>query len=183
MKINDAFAQWKENPSQETEAVFGKALIRYVEGVVRKKYDDEEKIQYAEDVIGEAIVEVWRDMPQFNEEKSTFSTWARSVIVNTCKDDSRNRARRGEVGYLEYYQYDDSKFNTEEKIDLKRAIARLSKEDQEIVRLQLEGYTQLEIGKQIGKSEKYVENSWLRRILPKLKELMGVENPDTPEIQ
>jgi len=48
------------------------------------------------------------------------------------------------------------------KITVKKALATLSAEDQEIVALKIDGFEEAEIAEQMGLNPKYVNNHWLR---------------------
>jgi RNA polymerase sigma factor (sigma-70 family) len=170
MSINTAFKEWQEKDTNDSREEFGKELIKYCEAIVRNKY--QERLQYADDAIGDAILRIWQRIPSFDSKKASFSTWARTVIINTCKNESRNRARRNEMQLFENSAtYDGGLGGIDAKVMLHQIVAKLEKSDQEIVALYLEGCTQEEIGEKIGKPTKYVENTWLRRIIPRLQEL------------
>lgn len=48
------------------------------------------------DAVQEAFVAAWRNLDRF-EGRSSFYTWARSIVINVCRMERRRRARRGVV--------------------------------------------------------------------------------------
>jgi RNA polymerase sigma factor (sigma-70 family) len=177
MNLNEAHTAWIETPSYETEREFGLQLLEFCTSVVTESHKTRK--QYVDDIVGDCVLKIWSSLPSYNKNKSSFTTWAHTVVTNMWKNASRNRFNKQEMALYELNGYGAESPNIVERLDLKIAISKLSEEDQAIVKYNLEGCTQTEIGEKIGKPTKYVENSWLRRILPKLKELAAVESPGT----
>lgn len=177
MAINESHAAWVSSPTQENSDRFGLDLMAYCEGLLRNF-----RTTNVDDLVSDAIVRVWEKLDSFNPKKSAFATWVKYVVFNNSKNAQRAFLNHNEVELEEEGDEGNWEKDMNMHLTLKQLISRLDVDDQEIVRLYLEGFTQEEIGEKINKPLKYVENSWLRRIMPQLKEL--AQKPGTnPETQ
>ncbi len=112
----------------------------------------------ASDIAQEVFVKVWKSLEEFREE-STISTWIYRITVNTCLLELRKKK------YIQPYQEYDLLPETQEtshpnkEKQLKKmyqCIAKLSKGNQAIILLELEGLPQKEISEIIGISHEAV---------------------------
>lgn len=171
--LSNTYKQWIENKCQETEDRFATDLIHFVEGSVRQIQRRRHALQYADDAIGVALVEVWKSLENYDDKKGLFTTWATGVIKNTLADAAKERMERNELKLFNNIATDGGIMNLENKILLKKLIDTLEPEDQELVRLHFEGYTEEEAGEKLGKNRAYINNRWMRVIMPALQKAAG----------
>lgn len=51
----------------------------------------------AEDLVQETFIRMFRAIPRYKVGKAKFTTWMYRIIANLCKNELRNRSRRGRV--------------------------------------------------------------------------------------
>ena len=122
-----------------------------------------------DDLIQEATIALWRNREQLltlGSMQQAALTWkiARNAVIDALRRTEETEALPERHDIVEE---DRSLLN-----ELHEQIARLEEPDRSIVRLQLEGYSYEEIGKELGLTEKNVSVR-LVRIKEKLRKMMG----------
>jgi RNA polymerase sigma factor (sigma-70 family) len=168
MKINKAYLQYKENPCIDTYEDFGKALLQYVSGFVRKFYITAVE-EIKEPVIMNSIIRILDEMNTFDSMKSGFSTWVGLKIKNVFDTTWENRLGDNEYqGAYNYHEAPNAYKGAEAKILLKQLMQGLSDAEKSFIKLQLEGYEDQEIADMLGISNEAVRKRW-ERIKIKMK--------------
>lgn len=135
----------------------------------------------AADVVSDAFVEIWKNLPRLRE-PGAFGSWAFRILSLRCKREIANLIKKRNT-----YNLDDlietpseTSVNIEEDISesasLAGALSKLDPEDRMIVILSvLHGYTNKEIAQFIGRPQGTI-SSKLHRSYAKLRELLGGGN-------
>ncbi|MEO6190688.1 MAG: RNA polymerase sigma factor [Saprospiraceae bacterium] len=114
-------------------------------GLVSKIIDREEIV---EDVLQEGFIKVWKNMSEYNPDKSALFTWLYTIIRNTAIDFLRRENNRKIQG-LDSGVYNDMKFSQSSNISdvgLIRNLNTLDPKYKEIIELvYFQGYTQQEL--------------------------------------
>jgi RNA polymerase sigma factor (sigma-70 family) len=174
VNLNDAYMAFTENPSDETKETFGKSLMAYCKGLLTENASKD-----TDDAVGEALLLVWSKLDMYKP-TYPFATWARKVIFNKEKDLQRKRIKQAEVALEDVHDDGGNWVNDNfARMSLKELVSQLPKEDQFVIQLYRQGYTLNEIGAKLGVSKQAINQNFSRRIIPKLKELAGVESPGT----
>lgn len=129
-----------------------------------------------DDLKQEALLGLWKACMTFDSSKSRFSTYAVTCILNQLKLYFRKEAKQlqtislsttvGEEGLTIEDTLEDPCPSVDEKlIDLKSYIAGLTDEERKIIQLNIEGFTQQQIGDKMGKSQ-----AWCSRMLRRLRQ-------------
>lgn len=116
-----------------------------------------------EDLKQEALLGLWQACLTYDENKSKFSTYAVSCILNRLRIQFRERAKHPETVSLStpIGGYEEEGLTLEDTIedpvpsidegylDLKGFVASLSNRDQQIVKLRMQGLTHKQIAKEL----------------------------------
>lgn len=125
------------------------------------------------DLYQETVYNLWKNFGTF-ENRSSFSTWAYRVALNTCITDLRRRKRHGCVPLrLTDTDWTDDDPQAEMLDDLYSLIRRLNKSDRMYIILWLDGKTYDEIAEIIGTNRNQVAVR-LHRIKEKLKTMSNL---------
>jgi RNA polymerase sigma-70 factor (ECF subfamily) len=134
----------------------------------------------AEDVVQEALIQIWKHLPAFRLQ-SRLKTWLVRIVINEVKQQIRRKkpivipleSANDETGSLD--EPETALIRSEERHSLKQALARLQPEQRETVVLRY--YSELtipEIAAVTGQREGTIK-SRLSRALDRLSEILGNE--------
>lgn len=144
--INVLYEAHLKTPTYESENDLYRELLKFCKGVVKKRFGAEAK--YYEDCITDSIIDILKGISNFKGE-SLFSTWVTSLTLNVCYHAQQEVIDRNEVP-LNENQSNDPIFSLDNKLTMKTLIQKLAPEDQELIRLKLEGYENQEIAEKFG---------------------------------
>ena len=161
--LNAAHASWTQNPNPTTYEAFGQSLLDYLTIYVKRNLGFFNQQEATDNAVGNAIVEVLEQLPRYDKAKSAFQTWVTWILRNNFKDEVKSARHKFEepIDPRSGMDYDFEE-RVARKITVKKALATLSAEDQEIVALKIDGFEEAEIAEQMGLNPKYVNNHWLR---------------------
>ncbi|MGD0331537.1 MAG: RNA polymerase sigma factor [Nitrososphaeria archaeon] len=163
MKINDAYALWKNNPDEKNYELFGEALLRYVYGFVRKRYGSAYPYVMHEAIIMDSITRILKEIDAYDAQKSTFSTWVGFKIKDTLATLWKARVELNEYqGVYDYHSAPNKFHGIDAKILLKQLMQTLSVDERRLVELQLEGLEDEEIALELGIPVGTVWSRWNR---------------------
>ena len=121
--------------------------------------------QDAEDAVQETFLKIQRAISSYRG-KSSFSTWAFRILVNSCHDLRRRRVRRREVSEAEPENGDPPPeprgpcAHPSLRLALERSLAQLSGRQREIFLLyEVEGFAHAEIAAMLNVSEAVSKNT------------------------
>nr|WP_299342585.1 sigma-70 family RNA polymerase sigma factor [Allomuricauda sp.] len=137
-----------ENVYQENYKKVVRLCLGYVNG-------DE---ALAEDLAQEVFLKVWQHLPSFRNE-SKISTWIYRITVNTCLLELRKQKFNKSTEEVERVPIESDEEITDTGFQMKQmyhCIHRLSKENQSIILLVLEGVPQREIAEITGISHEAI---------------------------
>lgn len=108
--------------------------------------------QDAEDIVQETWIRAAEALPRFAW-RSSLRTWLVGIVVNLCRELGRARGRISGINHSpEATRH--ATIETQDRVDLERAISRLPAGYREVVVLhEIEGYTHKEIGLLLGIDE------------------------------
>ena len=130
-----------------------------------------------EDMQQEALVGLWKACLTYDKNKSKFSTYAISCILNQVRLAMRALAKQPETVSLSTVVGEDDSCTLEEILEdpyprtspdciaLKMYIEGLEERDRQVVQYALEGLTQKQIAKHLGMSQ-----VWVSRTLKRLRQ-------------
>ncbi len=174
-KLNEAYQKYKDNPTSENYEEFGSDLMSYVEAVIIRTCGS--RFSNLEDIVSEACLEVLKDLPTFDPQKSSFKTWAYGVVYTTCQDHFKKVRREVEeelpLDTAKDQSYDFYR-SIDAKLDLEKRVNKLSKQDQELIEMKKFGLSNGDIAQELGIEVRTIEKRW-ERVKERLRTL-GVDN-------
>lgn len=122
-------------------------------GVINRIVQSEE---IANDVLQEAFVKIWKNLPFYSKAKGTLYTWmlniCRNIAIDTVrsksyKNETKNQSIEGFVNVIDQTEQLQTKFDY---IGLRKIIDKLKPEHLVIInKVYFEGYTQEEVSKEL----------------------------------
>lgn len=137
MKLNDAYKNWIDNPDEATYEELGKALLIYIRLETQRLFRTRCNRVEQEDLRGEAVIRVLSNIKNFNC-GSTFATWVTRIIFNEGERMLGKLGATKAQGLVGNESY-DPRPSLNEKIALKQLTSRLSQDEQDLVKLKMEG--------------------------------------------
>ena len=120
-----------------------------------------------EDLRQDALINIWRGMPDFREESSS-KTWIYRVTVNSCLSTIRKQSRHRHESLDGLYGLIDSDDSDKESIEqLHRIIYTLDPDDKAIIMMWLDELSYDEIGATMGLNRNTIATK-IRRIKEKI---------------
>lgn len=159
MTEDEIFPLWRDATGEARDALtreFVKLLERHANAIVFLTLG-----KHFKEPVNEAIHRVLTRSDNFRGD-SRFSTWFHSIVKRACLDYVR-RERKGtltEELEEEFPSGEDLETAVIEKVDLERAVGKLSPREQQLVRLRRRGYTNAEVAEQLGTTVSNVEFWW-----------------------
>jgi RNA polymerase sigma-70 factor, ECF subfamily len=164
MPIGEAAARLEESfrDLYESEA---KIVLRYLRASVADSAQ-------AEDLCGETFFRAWQAWRGFRGGPAEARAWLLRIARNLVIDQARRRRllRFLPVGD-DLAGPDEPAVDAIERIDLERALARLSSGDRDLLAMRAAGLTHLEIARVQARTEPAVKMAW-HRALQRLREQM-----------
>jgi RNA polymerase sigma-70 factor (ECF subfamily) len=160
MRLNDAYAKWKDSPSPENWEILGKSLNKYLPLFIRK-YAGEYFPDTYEEAIGATFIKVFSRLPAFNSDRGQFSTWVIEIAKNTCYDITRDR-RNEKLNLFNENVHGKVYDSIEDRLYVKQLVSRLRLDDQVLVRLKLDGFRDSEVAEKMGLTESAIKMRWYR---------------------
>lgn len=161
MKVNNAYALWKANPTVDNYEALGKALLQYIPRQVTNNFKrrcNEEELQ---DIEGNTYIKVFKNLETFKGE-STFATWVASIIENEGRELLRFEAKNAAVPVLERDAMADPRPAIEAKIMVEQLAKNLTHPERVLLSLQMEGLSDEEIAKDLGITLDAAKKRWQR---------------------
>lgn len=124
-----------------------------------------------EDMIGDTVMKMWRYRDTFDPSKAKLSTWvgtiARNIVLDRAYSNGRNRSLFSEKDCGEYSTFIPSGIGTDDEVlyaDTLSSVYSVARDedDEEIIRLKIEGYDSDEIAQKTGLDIKKVYRDWYR---------------------
>ena len=175
IKLNEAYVLWRLKPTDETKDIFGSSLWVYCASLLGKDFQisaessrrqertikrgDGEMYLGVNDLVQDACLQIWEDLPNFSG-NSSFATWARKV-VNTTTAKTLQRTNMDfddetvETG-IDSHPY--VSFN--KHLDLQRFRETLSEADDLFLHFKLEGFTEVELSKVFNESPEWARATY-----------------------
>lgn len=173
--VNEAYVLWRMQPTEENKNILGASLWVYCAGLLGKdfqiasesnrrqertiKREGGEMYLSANDLVQDACLKIWEDLPNFNG-NSSFATWARKVI-NTTTAKTLQRTHKDFDEEIVETGFDSHPYVSFNKhLDLQRFRESLSEDDDLFLHLKLEGYTEVELGKYFNESAEWAHHKY-----------------------
>jgi RNA polymerase sigma-70 factor (ECF subfamily) len=184
---NNLTREWNEEElikqAQEDLSKFEPIFDRYFDRVFAFVFSRTNNRQIAEDLTSQIFLKIVQALPRYKN-KGSFAAWIFTIARNTLNSHFRSADYRfndnldeSRISEFEYQNAPRQQFaDIENKIDLDRAIKRLTYKDQEILSLRYAAELSYEdIGMILRKKPGAVKMA-IHRILRKVKEKMESEN-------
>ena len=121
-------------------------------GIIRQiiRYED-----YAENVLNDSLLKVWKNIDSYNPNKGRFLTWMINIARNTAIDEVRSKRFSGSSRMTDFE--DDNVMNPDfsyefsiDNLDVKDIVNRLDDKYKNIIDLiYFGGYTQMEVSEEL----------------------------------
>ncbi|MCW8107180.1 sigma-70 family RNA polymerase sigma factor [Alteromonas ponticola] len=156
------------NRPQNIESI----LTEYAPLVARIAASHESNAARREELIQDVSLAVWRGLESFRGEAS-IKTFVARVAHNRCVDHVLSEQRHHQLLFDEkaYAQASEPCANTDSQLDLFSALQKLPLAYRQVMVMQLEGFTQNEIGDVLGINEAAVSQR-VRRARMQLEKLL-----------
>jgi len=171
IKLNDAYALWIGTAQvdayshEEAYNQLGESLFRFIQATIATEFSS--RWEELRDAVGEVICEIIKDIGSYDPSKGSFSNWVYGITCHTCMDMRRHKISRREQVLLE-----DStaavKPNYTDRLLLKTMVSKLSVEEQELVKLKMQGFSSQDIAQQWNVQEGKIKMQW-SRLLDRLR--------------
>jgi RNA polymerase sigma factor (sigma-70 family) len=171
MNLNDAYSQYRADPSQANHEVLGAALVQYIHRNVQNIFKRKCRGEELSDIEGDALLHVLESLPTFKGE-ARFTTWVTSILGNRGKDLIRKESRKAALPILENEGMHDPGPSVSQQILLNGLVAQLDPYDRMLVHLKMRGYTNSEVAFKIDAPVGTVDRQW-KEIQAKLRTLSG----------
>jgi RNA polymerase sigma-70 factor (ECF subfamily) len=141
---------------QQDESGFNYLYDNYapaIYGIVTKVVCEKE---YADEIIQDVFVKIWRNIKQFDAEKGRLFTWMINLARNTAIDYVRSKGFQNEQKNqsIPTYVNDSEQYSTASNVDhigMKEVLLQLKQEWRELIELAYyKGYTQQEIAETLA---------------------------------
>ena len=133
--------------------------------------------EYAEDVLQEVFVKIWKFISQYDASKGRFYTWMINIARHTAIDYLKSKGFQNElknqaIPNFVYNSKELSVLNTTDFIGFNKVLESLETDKQELIYLAYyQGFTQAEISEKLKIPLGTVKTK-MRNILLKLKDLL-----------
>jgi len=158
MNLNEAYTNWATNPTSENYEAFGKDLLIYVKGRIRKVRGVAREIR--DEMPINVVIRVLSEIAQYDSARSPFTVWVNYKIDHVVADTLTKTFDRQEYELLEGHEAPDPYRGIEAKILLKELMETLSVGEQQLVHLQLEGLEDHEIAEKLQIPIGTVKSRW-----------------------
>src|SRR6266446_10325655 len=142
MKLNEAYKEWKDAPSTDTYNQLGESLFRFIQATIATEFRS--RYEELRDAVGEVICEIIKDIGSYDPSKGSFSNWVYGITYHTCMDMRRHKISRREQVLLEDGT-SSIRPKYEDRLLLKTIVSKLSLEEQELMRLKMQGFSSQDI--------------------------------------
>jgi RNA polymerase sigma-70 factor (ECF subfamily) len=133
-------------------------VLRYLRSAVRDQ-------GAAEDICADAFCRAWDAWPRFHGSDAEARAWvfkiARNLVIDRVRRDGRLKFET--LGGDEPAG-DDPTAASAGTLDLRRAMARLDRDDRDLLAMRVAGLSHREIGAASGRSEEAVKKAWQRAL-------------------
>lgn len=170
--LNESYQAYLDNPCAATQEALTGAMLAAGNAWIKQKY--RRNYNRYEDIVVDTALEIWRTLRDGGckydaTQGMSFRTW----YLMKLKDDILNFVE-SEVHFvpLSPNLVAPEDHWREAKIDLERFIPTLTKKQQQVIELYLDGYTQEEIARQLNVSQQAVQRTY-ERAVEDLKEKMN----------
>lgn len=169
-QLNKTYLTYRNNPTSDNYEALGAGLLSFVKATIANQFS--RYFTSLEDAVGEACLEIIKDLPGYDLTKGSFTNWVYGVTCHTCLDMLRKEKGRMEEDIEEGNKI-ISNFGVEDKLIVRSLMGKLSPHEKRIVEMKMYGLSNEEIAQEIGTTEGYVKIKW-NRILERLRTL-GVD--------
>lgn len=138
-------------------------VIRFAGAIARKRFASKWYIPDTRDVIRDAAAHCMMNISKYDPKKSGFSTWAHTCIDNYIKDwlDEKVDWDTWSLDYKDRHNtVPDNHASLDEKIFLKEVKSKLLADELELFELVAAGYSQEDIGQQLGLERRRLGEKW-----------------------
>jgi DNA-directed RNA polymerase specialized sigma24 family protein len=160
MNLNESYTTWANSPTPENYEIFGRDLLAYVKGRIRKVRSAPRDVRTEMPI--NVIIRVLSEISQYDPTRSPFTVWVNYKIDHVAADMTTEAFDRQEYGLFEGHEAPDDYKGIEAKILLKQLMETLSVDEQRQVHLHLEGHEATEIAKILGISDEAAWKRWER---------------------
>jgi RNA polymerase sigma-70 factor, ECF subfamily len=171
---NELYKAWVESIGTDKQKVAEEALVAslrvYAAKICWKLLRDSNP-----DVVNTACYQAIKFSHQFKGD-AKFTTWFHKVVENLCTSHIRKKKRKAEVSFDDLtnkqVQQLPTREHTEVGVILGDIVSKLTKEEQEFLRMKQDGHSDEEIGEVFNISPVGVRVRWMR-LRKKLKEQLS----------
>jgi len=160
MNLNEAYTNWATNPTSENYEAFGKDLLIYVKGRIRKVRGVAREIR--DEMPINVVIRVLSEIAQYDSARSPFTVWVNYKIDHVVADTLTKTFDRQEYELLEGHEAPDEYKGINAKLLLNRLTKTLSVEEKSLVKYQLAGLSDTEIALEMGIPVGTVWSRWNR---------------------
>lgn len=172
MKLNEAFAKYTADDTEENYEAFGKALLSFVHGATKQNFSGQAINEELEDIAGNSVIRVLEKLKSYRSE-SAFHNWVTTIVRNEGNRLLHKEAARMEQAFVGNESYEIGP-SLNQKILLDQLISKLSPPERVLTQHKLAGLENEEIAKEMGIPIGTVGSRW-NTIKERLKDYAGVE--------
>jgi RNA polymerase sigma factor (sigma-70 family) len=157
--IDKAYSLYKTKELHEDD--FYMSLLRFVEMMIKQNAQDEFTFTNIEDVISETLLELWRRLPSYKEERGSFRAFALSIVRSNIRDAFRKWTK--DRGSITHEEVDEESLGPAPGIGIEKRLLfdgwlnGLEPLDRKIAELVMDGAPLREIAAVVGMSFKGVQ--------------------------
>jgi RNA polymerase sigma factor (sigma-70 family) len=169
--VNAAFAAYlsaTDLTQPDLEYALVKSLEKYAKKIVWLTLHENRP-----EIVNESVHFVLAHLSDFRGE-AKFSTWVFTIVRRLCYRELQRKITSKETLFSDFKDYQVEELATYEldgdaKMTLDRIRKTLSKDENELIGLKLQGYTHKEIAEEMGTTTSAIEGRW-RRLCEKLRQ-------------
>lgn len=181
MNLNELHEAYLKDPLLVDE--FASELTTFITKIVKSECRHSSSMYHTlEDVIGESLLDVWKNLSVFDASKSQFTTFVRMVIQANIIDIFRKYKKRDELQYIEergdqsyvderagypgftkHHQYPISSNYSDslsKEATFGQLISTLNKQDKSFIKKKLEGLSEAELDTFFSRRKGWANDKW-----------------------
>ena len=167
MTLDEVYAVYLADPSEENKQLFGKVLFNFCNAYVKKHYCKKDSAyRQLKDAVTETCLRVWQDLAKYDATKvgkesqkgRTFTSWVRMILDSDVIDIMR-AYKKEDVPLYDNHGASSSQFDRlDAKITVRQLMSTLAFVDQKFIKMKLDGYEDIEIAAEFGQTLYWVDN-------------------------
>jgi RNA polymerase sigma-70 factor, ECF subfamily len=162
MNLNELHAGYVKDPLLVDS--FSAELVQFVRAAIKSRCrrDRARMYDFLKDAEGEALLKVWANIDKFDANKSPFEAWVSQKVNDVVLNAFEKYGNRQEAELVEDEHRVRGYEDIEQRLTVKALVSDISEDDRNHVYMKMDGFSDKEVAKSFGISEKAAQQRWFR---------------------